>query len=352
MSRRVRSRSSARSRSLTFALVIAALIASLSACGVGGSASESQGKGSITIAVAAGATAFSPVYVAQERGYFTDEGVDVKLIDNAGANAVPMLASGQADLAFSGVAAALALGQRKSAKVVLSMLGGFSAAAIVGNNDIHSVMDLKGKRLGTPGTGTTSDAYAHIYDKRLHLGADIVPFTTPVALVAAVKSGQVDAGLGTASLYADVIASGDAHVILQAGDPEMADVLGTVKYPEGVLFGLSDEVDEKADDVVKVIAAIARASADMKSQDPSVTAATISKTSVYHATPVDVLTKNLTYDVNFILPNDGNITEGDWKVALDQFKDGGVLKGSTIPDSVSFANLIDMTYFEKAKGAK
>lgn len=350
MSRWVRSRSSVRSRSLTLALVIAALIASLSACGVGGSASGK--KGSITIAVAAGPTAFSTVYVAQERGYFADEGVDVKLIDNAGANAVPMLASGQADLAFSGVAAALALGQQKSAKVVLSMLGGFSAAAIVGSNDIHSLMDLKGRKLGTPGTGTTSDAYAHIYDKRLDLGADIVPFTTPVALVAAVKTGRVDAGLGTASLYADVIASGDAHVILQAGDPEMADVLGAVKYPEGVLFGLSDKVDEKADEVVKVIAAIERASADMKSQDPSVTAATISKTSLYRATPVDVLAKNLTYDVNFILPNDGNITEDDWKVALDQFKDGGVLKGSTIPDSVNYANLIDMTYFEKAKGAK
>ena len=118
-----------------------------------------------------------------------------------------------------------------------------------------------------------------------------MPFTTPVALVAAVKSGQVDAGVGTASLYADVIASGDAHVVLQAGDPEMADVLGTVKYPEGALFGLADVVDKKADDVVKVIAAIDRASAEMKSQDPSVTAATISKTSLYHNTPVDVLTR-------------------------------------------------------------
>ncbi|MGY2876154.1 NitT/TauT family transport system substrate-binding protein [Marmoricola sp. URHA0025 HA25] len=349
---RVHSRSSVRSRSLTLALVIAALITSLSACGGSGSASGTQGKRPITIAVAAGATSFSTVYVAQERGYFKDEGVNVKLIDNAGANAVPMLASGQADLAFSGVAAALALGQQKPAKVVLSMLGGFSAAAIVGRNDIHGVTDLKGKKLGTPGTGTTSDAYAHIYNKRLHLGADIVPFTTPVALVAAVKSGQVDAGLGTASLYADVIASSDAHVILQAGDPDMAKVLGSVKYPEGVLFGLSDKIDKKADDVVKVIAALERASADMKSQEPSVTAATISKTSVYHATPVDVLAKNLSYDVNFILPNDGNITEDDWKVALDQFKDGGVLKGSTIPDSISYANLIDMSYFEKAQGAQ
>jgi NitT/TauT family transport system substrate-binding protein len=349
MSRRVRSKSSARSRSLALALVIAALIASLSACGGRGSAS---GKGSITIAVAAGATSFSAVYVAQERGYFKDEGVDVKLIDNAGANAVPMLAGGQADLAFSGVAAALALGQQKPTKVVLSMLGGFSAAALVGGPDIHGIMDLKGKKIGTPGTGTTSDAYAHIYDKRLHLGADIVPFTTPVALVAAVKSGQVDAGAGTASLYSQVIADGDAHVIVQAGDSEMADVLGTVKYPEGVLFGLADVVGNKVDDVVKVIAAIERASADMQSQDPSVTAATISKTAVYHNVPVDQLTQNLVYDVNFILPNGGNITESDWKVALDQFKDGGVLKGSTIPDSVSYANLIDMTAFERAQELK
>ena len=352
MSRRVHSGSYVSSRRLAVALALAALTGSLSACGGSGSASSGGKDEPITIAVAAGATAFSTIYVAQERGYFKDEGVDVKLIDNAGANAVPMLASGQADLAFSGVAAALALGQQKPTKVVLSMLGGFSAAALVGGPDIHSIKDLKGKKIGTPGTGTTSDAYAHIYDKRLHLGVDIVPFTTPVALVAAVKSGQVDAGVGTASLYADVIASGDAHVVLQAGDPEMADVLGTVKYPEGALFGLADVVDKKADDVVKVIAAIERASAEMKSQDPSVTAATISKTSLYHNTPVDVLTRNLAYDVNFILPNGGNITESDWKVALDQFKDGGVLKGATIPDSVSFANLIDMTAFEKAQEPK
>jgi ABC-type nitrate/sulfonate/bicarbonate transport system substrate-binding protein len=335
-----------RSVALVVGLAVSATV--LAACGSGGAGSDSGG-GTVKIAVAAGATSFASVYVAQERGYFKDAGVDVELMDNAGANAVPMLASKQADLAFSGVPAALALGQKRPTKVVLAMHGGFSAAALVAGPGIDDLADLKGKKIGTPGTGTTSDAYANIYNKRLNLGANIVPFTTPVALVAAVKSGQVDAGTGTASLYSDIIANGSAHVILKAGDPQMEDVLGVVKYPEAVLFGLADTVGAKSDDVVKVLSAIQRASREMKAQDPAATTATITKTTLYGGTPPDVLTKNLAYDIDFILSDAGEITEDDWTVTLKQFRDGGVLKGGDTPAGVSYDNLIDMSYLKQAQ---
>lgn len=346
MIRRVRPMSWRRGSALAVALAVVA--AALTGCGDDPAKSSSNGE-PIRIAVAAGATSFASVYVAQERGYFVDEGVEVKLLDNAGANAVPMLASGQADLAFSGVPAALGLGQQRPAKVILAMHGGFSAAAIVAGPGVGDVTDLKGKKIGTPGAGTTSDAYAHIFNKRLDLGADIVPFTTPAALVAAVKSGQVDAGTGTASLYADVIAGGGADVILKSGDPQMEDVLGTVKYPEAVLFGLADAVESRSDDVISVLRAIQRASADMKSQDPESTAETISKTTLYGSTQHALLAKYLGYDIDFIMSDDGNITEDDWNVALDQFRDGGVLKGGDIPDSVRYESLIDMSYCKQAR---
>src|SRR4051794_35357242 len=98
---RVRS-SSAKRRSVALILGLVVATAALAACGSGSASSDSDG-GTIKIAVAAGATSFASVYVAKERGYFEDEGVNVELLDNAGANAVPMLASKQADLAFSGV---------------------------------------------------------------------------------------------------------------------------------------------------------------------------------------------------------------------------------------------------------
>lgn len=335
-------------RGVAITVALACAAAALSACGADSRGSGGD-DGSIKLAVAAGATTFATVYYAQEQGYFEDEGVDVELVDNAGANVVPMLASGQADLAWSGVAAALALGQKKPAEVVMAMHGGFSAAALVAGPGVDDVTELKGKKIGTPGTGTTSDAYAHIYNKRLGLNADIVPFTTPVALVAAVKSGQVDAGTGTASLYADLIADGSAHVILQAGDPQMEEVLGATKYPESVLFGLADTVEADSDDVVKVIRAIRRASAAMKSEDPAAIAKTISATTLYGGTPTDVLAKNLGYDVGFIMSDDGNITEDSWNVALGQFRDGGVLKGSDTPNGVTYENLIDMSLLKKAQ---
>jgi NitT/TauT family transport system substrate-binding protein len=342
--------STQRMKVLTTACVVLLVAGGMAACGDSDGASGDSGGDTIKIAVASATTIFAPVYVAQERGYFKDAGVKVEINSGAGAGAVPMLASGQVDLVYGGIAAPLALGQSRPTSVLLSTVGGFGTATVVsGDLGIKDVTDLAGKRIGTPGTGTTSDSYARLYNKRLGLNADIVPFTTPAALVGAVKSGQVDAGGGTASLYADIIADGSAHVVLKAGDPQAIEVLGAIAYPEGAMFGLTETVDEKHDDMVKVVGAIVRAADELKSQDPAEGAATLKKNDAFASSTEDVLTANLSNDLQFMVPSDGEITRDTWDYALKQYRDWDVIKSSDIPDGITYNKLIDMSALADAK---
>jgi len=342
-----------RLRAVTAASAAVLLAGGLAACGGSDAASGDSGGSTIKIAVASAVTLFAPVYVAQERGYFKDAGVTVEINSGAGAGAVPMLASDQVDLIYGGAAAALTLGQTKPTSVLLSTVGGFGTATVVsGDPGIKDVTDLAGKRIGTPGTGTTSDSYARLYNKRLGLNADIVPFTTPAALVGAVKAGQVDAGVGSASLYADIIADGSTHVVLKAGDPQATEVLGSIAYPEGAMFGLTETVDEKHDDMVKVVAAIMRATEELKSQDPAEGAATLKQNDAFGSSTEDVLTTNLTNDLQFMMPSGGEITSDTWDYALEQYRDWEVIKGTDIPDGITYDKLIDMSVFADAKKAQ
>lgn len=335
---------------LTTAGVIALVASGVTACGASEAAPGDSGGDTIKIAVASAVTLFAPVYVAQQRGYFKDAGVEVEINSGAGAGAVPMLASGQVDLIYGGIAAALTLGQTMPTSVLLSTVGGFGTATVVSSDPaIQRVTDLAGKRIGTPGTGTTSDSYARVYNTRLGLNADIVPFTTPAALVGAVKSGQVDAGVGSASLYANIIADGSAHVVLKAGDPQAVEVLGSIAYPEGSMFGLTSDVDGKHDDMVKVVAAILRATDELKTQSAEDGAKTLKQDPAFSSTPEDVLTSNLSNDLQFILPSNGEITSDTWDYALEQYRDWGVIKGTDIPDGITYDKLIDMSVFEDAQ---
>jgi ABC-type nitrate/sulfonate/bicarbonate transport system substrate-binding protein len=334
------------------ALASAALLVAGGLAACGGSDDASGGSGdTLKIAVSSPIPQFAPVYLAEVRGYFKDEGLDVQIDSGSGAGSVTMLAGGQVDLAYGGVAQSIAMAQSKPVSILLSTTGGFGVATIVAGPGIETVDDLEGKRIGTPGTGSV-DSYARLYNKRLGLNAELVPFTTPAALVGAVKAGQVDAGAGPESLYADVIADGSVHVVLKVGDPEATEALGTITYPEGAMYAVKDVAEDKHDQMVKFVSALLRATADLKSEDPAELAKALKKHEAFANTPLELLTANLTNDIQYILPTEGEITADNWDYALEQYKDWEIIKGSDIPDSITYDQLIDMSVLDDASKAQ
>ena len=121
------------------------------------------GANSIRVGLVAG-TGATPVYVAQGRGYFQKQGVDVQFVTvSSGAELLPLMASNQLDAGISSPAAALfnAIASNVPLKVVGDagkQLPGAWWGGVVVRPDLtlNSPADLKGKTIAVtaPGVGT------------------------------------------------------------------------------------------------------------------------------------------------------------------------------------------------------
>ncbi len=96
-----------------------------------------------------------PFFVAQDRGFFKDEGVNVQIVGpfDAGPAEMDALAANQLDMGYVGIAPAVLAAARK---IDLSIIAGVNleGSALVTENDINSVADLKLKKVATPAPGS------------------------------------------------------------------------------------------------------------------------------------------------------------------------------------------------------
>lgn len=99
-----------RARLLPLTLAAAVFLFSLTACSLGGSA-DSDGKREtvpVTLSEVAHSIFYAPQYAAIELGYFHEEGIDLTLVNGAGADKVmTALVSGDADIGFMGSEASI-----------------------------------------------------------------------------------------------------------------------------------------------------------------------------------------------------------------------------------------------------
>ena len=141
---------------------------------------------------------YAYVFIAEEKGFFEKNGVDVELIlTEEYSEAQDLYVSGKADGIFEVYADdILHNSERIATKVVYVIDYSESGDVIVGKAEFGSLAGLKGKKIGTEGINTFShlfiltalkDAGVEEWDILL----DIVPAHD---ILAALESGQIDAG--------------------------------------------------------------------------------------------------------------------------------------------------------------
>lgn len=185
---------------------VAALGLGLTACADGPVKSGGEGdgdKGSALIAVAGLTNLHNiPLVLADELGYFEDEGVDVQLSDlQSGTKALEAVESGSADIAASFYDHTLRMqskGRGYTAFVVLSdSPGAVLATPPASAGEIKSVEDLKGQPVGIAAPGSAEEAYFSEALQRNDLtikDVSLVTTGTGASAVAAMEGGQVVAG--------------------------------------------------------------------------------------------------------------------------------------------------------------
>ena len=141
---------------------------------------------------------YGPWYIAEQKGYFKKNGIDVKIINfSTDAERESAFVSGKTDVSNMPTHAALLFEQQGvAAKVALLEDESLTADAVLAKPPVTSIKDLKGQKVGYE-EGTTSDILIHYALAQNGMSAtDIQKVPTPAADVGnALLAGKLGAGV-------------------------------------------------------------------------------------------------------------------------------------------------------------
>ena len=210
---------------------------------------------------------YLPAKLAEQLGFFADEGLDVELLSApAGVDAEDEMLAGavQGVVGFYDHTIDLqAKGKFVESVVQLSNAPGEAElCATRRRGGVTSVAQWKGKTLGVTGLG--SSTYFLTQYIALRGGVRPAEFTTvPVGagatFIAALKQGRIDCGMTTEPTVSLLLAGGDVSVLVDLRDPAAtAKVLGGT-YPAAALYMPNAWVDVHRVETQKLVNAFVRA---------------------------------------------------------------------------------------------
>src|ERR1044071_1422370 len=164
-----------------------------------------------------GLTCEAPIYVAYEKGFFKEEGLEPELVKCAWANYKDNLALGSYDITHHLVMYFLKpIEQGLDVRFLAGIHRGCLRVQAGVKTNIHTIQDLKGKRIGIPGMGTPPFVFANrVFGTHgVDAGKDITWKVYPAGeLGLAIDKGEVDAVANAEPIGSLLIAEGKVRNI-------------------------------------------------------------------------------------------------------------------------------------------
>ena len=164
-----------------------------------------------------GLTCEAPIYVACEKGFFKEEGLDVELVKCSWGNYKDTLALGGYDITHHLIMYFLKpIEQGLDVRFLAGIHRGCLRVQAGVNTNIHTIEDLKGKRIGVPGMGTPPFVFANrVFGTHgIDAGKDITWKVFPAGeLGLALDKGEVDAVANAEPIGSLLIAEGKVRNI-------------------------------------------------------------------------------------------------------------------------------------------
>ncbi len=211
----------------------------------------------------------APLYIAMERGYFRDEGLDASFRFFEAAQPIAAAAvSGDIDVGITALTGGFfSLAGRGTLKVIgggLHEQAGYEGTAILASRKAYdagltSAAQLAGHSFGITQFGSSFHYMAgRIAEREGFALKDLTlrPLQQVGNMAAAVRTGQVDATMAIASMARPLDASGEARIIGWAGD--------LVPYQITAVFAPSQMVEKRPDTLRRFARAYQRGVADYR----------------------------------------------------------------------------------------
>ncbi len=220
---------------------------------------------------------YLPLTIAEQRGYFKAEGLDINIVDFAGgARALQALVGGSADVvsgAFEHTVNMQAKGQRLRAFV----LQGRAPQIVLGVNPktlahYKTIADLKGKKIGVTAPGSSTNVMVNFILAKAGLkpsDVSIIGVGAGPGAVAAMRAGQIDALSNLDPVVTLLQRSGDLKVISDTRVVAEAERVFGGPMPAGCLYAQQSFIDKHPATVQALTNALVRADKWIQSAGPS-----------------------------------------------------------------------------------
>ncbi|AWT25084.1 Putative aliphatic sulfonates-binding protein [Corynebacterium provencense] len=234
------------------ALVAVTAGAALVACSSGTGSGDSSGGGEDSLTMATQPwLGYGPWYIAQDKGYFADQGVNVNITSfDDDSQMTAALGSGDVDIANAATHSALQwLENGQDGYITLVLDTSMKADAILAADGINSVADLKGKKVAFEEGSVSNLLLDHALSENGMSVNDISPVPmAPSDAAVALQAGRVDAAV-TYEPYISDTAGKDASVkTLYTADAQPGLI-------SDILFVSKKAMEEKPEAVKKAVAA-------------------------------------------------------------------------------------------------
>jgi NitT/TauT family transport system substrate-binding protein len=220
---------------------------------------------------------YLPLTIAEQRGYFKAEGLDVNIVDFAGgARALQALVGGSADVvsgAFEHTVNMQVKGQRLRAFV----LQGRAPQIVLGVNPktfahYKTVADLKGKKIGVTAPGSSTNVMVNFILAKAGLkpsDVSIIGVGAAQGAAAAMRAGQIDALSNLDPVITLLQRSGDLKIVSDTRIVAEAERVFGGPMPAGCLYAPQSFIDKHPATVQALANALVRADKWIQTAGPS-----------------------------------------------------------------------------------
>ena len=219
---------------------------------------------------------YLPLTIAEQRGYFKDEGLDLTIVDFAGGSqALKAVVGGSADV-VSGAFEHTVNMQYKGQRMRAFVLQGRAPQIVLGINpktmpDYKTVADLKGKKVGVTAPGSSTNVMVNFILAKAGLkpsDVSIVGVGASQGAVAAMRAGRIDALSNLDPVITMLQRSGDLKVVADTRVVSEADRIFGGPMPAGCFYAQQAYIDKNPDTVQALTNALVRANKWIQAAGP------------------------------------------------------------------------------------
>lgn len=313
----------------------------LGACG----SSNSGGGGTTDIKIMVGGISkqiYLPNKLTQQLGYFTQEGLNVTLIDEpSGASSEEQVLAGQVDAgsgSYNHTLELQAAGKNMECVVQLGIAPG-EAEMVPANSTATSMADLKGKNLGVTELGSGTQTIQTIMLHNAGISADQVHFIPVGAgdtFIAGLTQGKINAGMTTEPTISRLIQSGQGKILVSLLTPDSTKAAFGGSYPFICLFMNNSYVNSHRSVTQHIVNAYVKTLKWMQTHTPEQIAAMMPQD--YYAGNQALYVSALKNQFAIFSPDGKMPTDGPQSVLNDEYLTGAIKQGQNIDASKTFTN--------------